>query len=108
VRLKAKEHEEMLHRALVEVGESSDEAGSDDRRHHHAAFSLTYSIDKEKDHHSQQGSGDRHHNSDEEEDTAGDQREVSEGDHGVHERGGAASDAEVENAEEDADRDDDR
>jgi len=104
VRHKAKEHEEMLHRALVEVGESSDEAGSDDRRHHHAAFSLTRSIDKEKDHHSQQDSGDR----DEEEDTAGDQREVSEGDHGVHESGGAASDAEVENAEEDVDRDDDR
>ncbi|CAM6010005.1 unnamed protein product [Sphagnum balticum] len=108
VRLKAKEHEEMLHRALVEVGESSDEAGSDDGRHHQAAFSLTHSIDQEKEHHSRQDSGERHNESDEEEDTAGDQREVSEGDHGVHESGGAASDAEVENAEEDGEGDDDR
>ena len=104
----AKEHEEMLCKALVQVGESSDDAGSDDGRHH-PIDSPVHSVGLEKERQSGQDSGDRHADSEEEDETAGDRREDgSDGHHGRAEREGAVSDAEVDNADDGGEGDDER
>ncbi|BBN03478.1 hypothetical protein MPTK1_2g23800 [Marchantia polymorpha subsp. ruderalis] len=102
---KAKAQEEALRAALVELGESSEEAESDDGAH--GPSSHTRSVDRERVNRSRQDSRDRREDTDEEEDTAGDGRgEGSDGEPVVGE-GGGASDGEHHGAEEGEEDDED-
>lgn len=67
----AKEHEEILRKALAEVGESSEEGESDEDEHH--PFPGAHSMDRERDGRSRQDSRDQR-GDDDEDDTAGDAR----------------------------------
>lgn len=103
----AKEYEETLKIALVQVGESSDDAASDDGRNHGGIDSPVHLA---RSHHSLQDTGDHHHADSEDEYTGGDNRR-EDGSDGIHAgvgRDGAASDAEAHNSDDDGEGDDDR
>lgn len=104
----AKEYEEMLRKALAMVTDFSVDGGSEDDRVN-IVDSPVHSVGLEKDPHSVQDTGNHQEESDEDDDTGGDRRgEGSEGNHGGAEREDA-SDAELDNAEDDdGDGDDDR
>ncbi|KAI5072772.1 hypothetical protein GOP47_0012878 [Adiantum capillus-veneris] len=84
----AKEHEDMLRKALAEVGESSEEGESDEEN---VPFSHTHSVERERERRSRQDSRDQH-GYDDEDDTAGDRDEGSDGEP-MAAHGGVASDA---------------
>eukprot|EP00249_Psilotum_nudum_P021267 c28040_g1_i1 orf=676-2226(-) len=95
----AKEHEEMICKALAEVGESSDEGDSDEEGQ--PPSSHTHSMERERERRSRQDSRDQH--GDDEDETAGDGRcEGSDGEPMVGE-GGVASDGDDEHQGEDGD-----
>ncbi|MCO5597749.1 hypothetical protein L7F22_051830 [Adiantum nelumboides] len=84
----AKEHEDMLRKALAEVGESSEEGESDEDN---VPFSHTHSVECERERRSRQDSREQH-GYDDEDDTAGDRDEGSDGEP-MAAHGGVASDA---------------
>eukprot|EP00250_Pteridium_aquilinum_P013448 c21349_g2_i1 orf=845-2317(-) len=89
VKRAAKEHEDMLRKALAEVGESSEEGESDEEEN--VPFSHTHSVERERERRSRQDSRDQH-GYDDEDDTAGDRDEGSDGEP-MAGHGGVASDA---------------
>ncbi|KAJ7543643.1 hypothetical protein O6H91_09G046400 [Diphasiastrum complanatum] len=86
----AKEHEEAIRKALAEVGESSDEAGSDDGGH---LPSHTQSMEHARGHRSRPDTSDRNLVSEDEDNTARDDRgEGSDGEPMTGEGGGVSID----------------
>lgn len=109
----AKEHEEMLQKALVQVGESSDddEAASDDDDRNHGTESPVHSVGllEKARHNTQPEAGNQHVDSEDENDMGEDRREDgSEANHGAPDREGAVSDTELDNADDEGEGDDDR